>query len=148
MDTPDIELLESVVIRRAINCISPEGMQLMFRDVPESVKIYARGLRDQKQWKFYAVNQSRGRCFFDSKTITIPMFAINRGIDYKTWYISHELSHAFAGAHANHGPEFMRWLKQICPKDCVHFELGYKPRNAAAAGIRKPGDIDSFDLLG
>lgn len=30
----------------------------------------------------------------------------------------------------------MEALKSVCPEDCIHYELGYKPRNAAAAGIR------------
>jgi hypothetical protein len=41
----------------------------------------------------------------------------------------------------------MEWLKRICPAESLHFELEYKPRNAMAAGIRKPGDIDSLDLF-
>lgn len=114
--------------------ISQDGMALMFRDVPELVKVYARQLRDSG-WRFFAVDQTRGRCYYRAKIITIPMFAICKDVKYKTWYISHEMSHAFDTARSNHGDPFMTLLKKICPSDCIHFELGYKPRNAARNGI-------------
>lgn len=126
--------------------ISTSHRAILFQGVPESVKEYARQ-KQREGWKFYAVDQDRGRCYHGSKVITIPTWTIDRrSLDYRVWYISHELSHAFAGWKAHHGPDFMEWLKRICPADCVHHELGYKPRNAAAAGIRKPGEIDIFDL--
>ena len=116
--------------------ISREHMPLIFRDVPESVKAHARILLE-KGWRIYAVNQTRGRCYGGwKKVITIPVWAIkDKRPNYKTWYISHELAHAFDNCQHNHGPEFMEWLKAICPTDCIHYELGYKPRNASAAGI-------------
>lgn len=115
--------------------ISKEHMPLIFQHVPESVKAHARILLE-KGWRIYTVNQSRGRCYGGwKKVITIPVWAIKREVGYKTWYIAHELAHAFDECIHNHGPEFMEWLKAICPEDCIHFELTYKPRNAASAGI-------------
>jgi hypothetical protein len=111
------------------------GMATMFTDVPESVKDIARKFRADG-WKYYAVSQQRGRCYYRPKVITIPQWVIEqKDITKKIWYISHEISHASAGWRAAHGPEFMETLKQICPENSIHHELGYKPRNAAAAGI-------------
>ena len=143
----DDALLGQFILRRGINSISKEGMALMFRDVPEHVKQYARIARDNLDWKFYAVDQSRGRCYYGSRIVTIPMFAIHREIGYKTWYIAHELSHVFDLKRSNHGQPFMEKLQEICPPEFVHYELGYKPRNAAKAGIRPNGFVDPFDLL-
>lgn len=142
-----MDILDSFIVRRNINCISKEGMQLMFQNVPESVKDYARKLRDEHQWKYYAADHVRGHAFGKSRIIVIPMWAIKKDIGYKTYYIAHELAHGFAGVHNQHNQVFMEWFKKICPPELWHHEIDYKPRNAAAAGIRKPGDVDPFDLL-
>lgn len=126
------------------NMVSKDHAPLMFRSVPESVKIHARNLRDAG-WKFYPVKQVRGCCYYREKVITIPAWAIEKEtqkLGYKTWYISHEISHAYAGYHAHHGPDFMKKLIEICPPEFVHYELGYKPRNAAAAGIGQIGILE------
>lgn len=93
-------------------------------------------------WVFYAVNQTRGRCHYRSKVITIPVWALVKSILYKQWYISHELSHVFAVGD-NHGQKFMAQLIRICPPEAIHFELNYKPRNAGNAGIVNP---ESFNF--
>lgn len=90
-----------------------------------------------KGWKFLAVRQTRGRCYYKIKTITIPAWAYNRSGTYRAWYIAHEMAHAYAGWEAKHGEVFMSWLQAICPADALHHELGYKPRNAANAGITR-----------
>lgn len=130
--------------------ISRDGMIQLFQSVPESVRTIARKLRDDG-WRFYAVDQNRGRCYPFQKVITIPCWVIRRSIQQKTWYICHEMAHAIVlPEHPNesHGKIFMDCLISICPADCVHFELDYKPRNAAIAGIRAPGsDPDYFKLL-
>lgn len=123
-----------------------EYMATLFQDVPESVKVYARQILSEG-WKIYTVDQSRGRCYGGDKVITIPVWAIRKSLDYRTWYIAHELAHAYDKCIHGHGPEFMEWLKKICPANSIHRELGYKPRNARAAGIKKPGEIDPFDLF-
>lgn len=91
----------------------------------------------------YAVDQDRGRAYFNKdgkRVITIPVWATKRGELHLEWYCAHELAHHFnqySGTNDNHGPEFMRWLKKLCPERSIHFELGYKPRNAASAGIKE-----------
>ena len=117
------------------NCISYSHGPEIFRGVPESVKVYAKKLLADG-WKIYPVKQSRGRCYYREKVITIPVWVIDRGnIKKKTWYISHEIAHALDITRSHHGDAFMEKRKEICPADCIHFELGYKPRNAARAGI-------------
>ena len=98
-------------------------------------------------WHFFCVNQNRGRCYYRKQIITIPIWVLRRAkkqIGYAHWYIAHELSHIFAGYNANHGPEFMYHLKQICPPDYWHYETSYKPQNAQAAGISKDQSINKL----
>ena len=105
--------------------------------------------------RVFAVTSARGSCYHkraqpEQSAITIPTWAILRGQTYLNWYVAHELAHAFNmthGGNAGHGPDFMRWLKAICPTESIHFELTYKPRNAAAAGIRKPRNEKRFSVL-
>lgn len=105
------------------------------------------GLEFPADLKIYAVVQRCGTYYAGARIITIPLWAIVAGAEpvtrpdgrggpgYVEWYISHELAHAFAPAGSKHGPVFMNWLKKICPAASIHFELNYKPRNAASAGI-------------
>jgi len=95
-------------------------------------------------WRFYVVNQQRGRCYYNAKIITIPLWTYkeNHDKEYRLYYLAHELAHIAAGWENDHNQVFMRELKRICPAHLVHYELGYKPRNAAAAGITQP--IKSF----
>ena len=91
-------------------------------------------------WRFYVVEQERGRCYNMQRVITVPIWAVQKGLDYRTWYLSHELSHFLAfskGYRGHHGKPFMEELKNICPKNCIHFETTYKAKFAASAGISK-----------
>lgn len=94
--------------------------------------------------RVYAVDQLRGRAYWNKgnrRIITIPLWAIRRGEEYLEWYVAHEMAHHYAHRYncaMGHDRDFMKWLKIICPERSVHHELGYKPRNAAAAGITKP----------
>jgi hypothetical protein len=135
----NLELIEPDFVPYKINkTIKIEILQ----DLPESVKVHCRFLH-KSGWKFYFTDQRRGRCYFKSKVITLPVWAMKKQVTYKTWYICHEMAHAYSGWHAHHGPVFMAKLKEICPKEALIHELGYKPRNAAKAGI---GEIDWTDL--
>lgn len=119
--------------------LAPSRLNEIPKSSPESVKEYARTLI-KDGWKIYAVAQDRGRCYYRSKVITIPVWVINIGGTKLCWYFSHEMAHAYnfrAGTCDHHGPNFMEWLKKICPENAIHHELGYKPRNATAAGIGK-----------
>jgi hypothetical protein len=111
------------------------AMPLLFKDVPTHIKEIAKQIITDG-WNIYTVNQSRGYCNYDAKLITIPVWCMNtrHGAGYKIWYISHELSHVFTRGD-NHGTRFMNKLIEICPDEFIHHELGYKPRNAKAAGI-------------
>lgn len=102
------------------------------KDLPSSVLVRAKELV-ASGWRFYFVAQQRGRCYRKAKVITLPSWAMKREIQYRTWYICHEMAHT--NTFDVHGPKFMAELIRICPADCVKFELGYKPRNATAAGI-------------
>ena len=116
--------------------------ELLFLDFPPMAEACER------EWSFYVVAQSRGRCYYHIKTITVPVWAFSRNkteAGYLLWYLAHEIAHSIAGPFAKHGPAFMLTLKRICPAHCIHYELGYKPRNAAAAGIAQPMIIP-FDL--
>ena len=144
----DLDLGLEAAIQRPFKpkSILHELKMQLFQNVPESVKAYARELQG-KDWRFYAVSQDRGTCYLDAKVITIPDWVIiKRPIKEKIWYISHELSHAFDTSRSAHGPAFMSILKDICPEDCIEYELGYKPRNARAAGIGAPKPITLLDL--
>jgi hypothetical protein len=128
--------------------ILKDRMADIFKDVPMSIKIIAKELVTVDGWKIYSVSQRRGRCYYQSKTITIPVWAMDdKRVGYKTWYISHEIAHTFARGD-NHGQKFMKELKRICPQEYVHYELGYKPRNASIAGITQPSEPSDLLNLG
>lgn len=144
----NLSLLEVSDLRTSFipNKVAKEFMSLLFAEVPESVKLYARALKDSG-WKFYTVHQNRGMCYYNSRVITIPtwLFTNRRSsLSKKIWYISHELSHAYDECISNHGPTFMAWLKKICPEEHIHWELTYKPREAKRAGI---GQMKLINLL-
>lgn len=135
-----IESTEEPDIAFSPNCIVYGGMARFVVTLPAETKQYIKELLKQ-QWQFHLVNQNRGRCYYAGKVITVPAWVTKNTQSKQTWYISHEMAHAHAGWQAKHGPVFMEQLIRICPvQDIVH-ELGYKPRNAKAAGI------DLLDLL-
>jgi hypothetical protein len=96
-----------------------------------------------KDVTIYAVDQRRGRAYYKKRMVTIPLWIFERprGEGYVIWYMAHELAHIAdydaGNKNGNHGPGFMAQLKKLCPVQYQHFELNYKPRNAAAAGIRR-----------
>lgn len=94
---------------------------------------YLRCLGDG--WTFLAVDQSCGRCYYRTKEVTIPIWAMRKGDIYLSWYCAHEIAHTIAGWQAKHGPEFMAALKQVCPSYAIHLEATYKPREVIRAGI-------------
>lgn len=128
--------------------ISNEHTRIIAKSSPEITRTYASKLIAMG-WKFYAVNQDRGRCYYRHKVITIPVWVIEIRGTKLCWYFSHEMAHAYSyinGTNDVHGPHFMKWLKKICPANCIHHELDYKPRNAAAAGIGKPKKLPFLEL--
>ena len=99
-----------------------------------------------KGWRFYLVDQKRGRCYYREKVVTIPVWVVMNGrVRQWVWYIAHELSHALVceklgisrAKKVGHGPAFQAILREICPEDVQHYEYEYKPRNASAAGLKQ-----------
>jgi len=100
--------------------------------------------------RVYPTNTSRGMAYWAHPVITIPVFAIHKAKinpGYTHWYMAHELAHKFAYyecEYKDHGAKFMYWLKLLCPAKYQHYELGYKPRLAAAAGISSKESEDAL----
>ena len=108
-----------------------------------------------QDWKFTIAVQNRGYCSQSKRLIVLPVWLWNpRSMSlqlethgeqattqtmnaYRTWYLCHEMSHALVEVYHNHDAVFMRKLIEICPEESLHYELGYKPRNAKSAGIGK-----------
>lgn len=95
-------------------------------------------------WNLYVTDTVRGRTRHDQRSITVPVWAWTDGglpgkEGYEVYYACHEIAHILAPSKRNdvHGPRFMKAFREICPEEYHHFELGYKPRLAAAAGIRQ-----------
>ena len=93
------------------------------------------------EWNIFCVNQKRGKCIPSIKTITIPFWTFCQGDPaYWIYYLAHELAHAITfidNANDIHGPIFMSNFKRLCPVELQHYEYGYKPRNAARAGVAR-----------
>lgn len=120
------------------NMICTSLTEVLFKDVPPLVLWYAKQARREEGLRIYGVKQKRGRSYrrADGQTaITIPEHAFARGVEYKTYYIAHELAHFYDRNLHGHGPEFYVWFKDICPPELWHHELPYKPYEARAAAI-------------
>lgn len=137
---PDIESMMNMRYFKPRNIDKSYNAKLLDQ-LPESVRNHLRNLvRDE--WRIYCVDAVRGMCWRD-KVITIPIWAIEKNFSTKVWYLCHEMAHAFVGVSQHHNQVFMEKLIEICPKEFIHHELGYKPRNARAAGI---GQITMDDI--
>jgi len=111
-------------------------------------KLELAGIQIPKGYEIYATDTVRGRCSYRSMNITVPLWATgladyardahNDDVNFCIYYACHEIAHVMTGyiKGAPHGAKFMSNFKAICPQHLWHFEIGYKPRNAAAAGIR------------
>jgi hypothetical protein len=114
-------------------------LEMYDRMHPQIVPIY----REQsKQWSFWIVDSVRGYCNYRRKEVTIPKWAFARDDIYFNYYLAHEIAHILAGPQAKHGSEFMAKFISVCPIESQKFELEYKPRNAAIAGISQFTLID------
>lgn len=103
-------------------------------------------------YQIYMCAQKHGWVCFEDKNLVIPEWSYCKpetGNNVKklnatsanlkefwVYYLAHELAHAVSG-DGTHGPQFMYRFKIICPIELQFFELGYKPRNAKAAGITR-----------
>lgn len=93
------------------------------------------------EYTIYVTDTVRGRCRHSQKSLTVPTWALKeeKGEGYAVYYACHEMAHVLAPATRGnvHGPAFMKAFMGLCPKEYQHFEIGYKPRLAMAAGITK-----------
>lgn len=91
---------------------------------------------DLSNWKFYCVNQNRGWCNTSTKTITIPLWVMDKKEEgYLVWYVAHELSHI---GNSSHGRGFMNRLAFLCPVKYQAFEYTYQFKSAGEAGLARP----------
>lgn len=142
MNTEEIpELPEYLFHKARANIIEEIDVVRLFNhyaSAPESMKIVARQLI-KDGWTFQVVKQSRGRCYFKQKTITIPFWVLKYEASKVRWYISHEMSHALTGPMHDHDDFFMQNLKRICPLEDQHWEYSYKPQAAKRNGLSQIG---------
>lgn len=121
------------------------GLQLPANRYPAMVEQTMIQLKSMG-WHFVFVNQKHGYCAVRGgvKSIALPVWVLDTKHRHMLiWYIAHECAHAVnqeldgSITKCGHGPQFMYRLKQICPPEHLHYEVDYKPRYAAAAGITK-----------
>lgn len=98
-------------------------------------------------FEIFVADCSAGLCSYAREWVVVPKWAMYRAPHstkhgktklYCLYYLAHECAHSLAwNAYGNvhHGPEFMYYFKQICPKELQFFEAHYKPKLAKAAGI-------------
>lgn len=99
-----------------------------------------RNLNIKCEFEIFVTDTVRGRCSYKARNLTVPLWAFNdKRVGYITYYVCHEIAHVMAPATRGnvHGPEFQKAFMSICPKEYQHYELNYKPRLAAAAGIKR-----------
>jgi len=118
------------------------------------------GIDMPKGYTLYVTDTVRGRCSKKNMNITVPTWAVElrakdvsihcNDKEYAIYYACHEIAHILAppipGAPVRrgqrrkprdvHGAKFMEAFMSICPERLQYFEIGYKPRLAAAAGIK------------
>lgn len=95
---------------------------------------------DTNNIKCYIVDQNRGRAYLKESMFTIPLFAYNKGLEYFTWYVAHELSHILRfkkyNDYGSHDRRFYEIFTQVCPTCSQHHELHYK-KSAVRFGVSK-----------
>ena len=130
-------------------CIIPGGWATLIQHRLSEQVLLEYKICQQDNWRFYLVNQSRGRCYYEHKVITIPFFVLRReetNKGYIDWYVSHEIAHVYNDWKEQHGPRFMATLKRICPPASWHYETSYKKRNAVSAGISQCQALNTGEI--
>ena len=91
--------------------------------------------------KGYVCSVACGRAKIKKGYYIVPLWAYTRGYGYFQYYVAHELSHIAAryrkGNGSNHGADFYKNFKDICPKKLQKYEFPYKPRMAELYGLSK-----------
>ena len=88
----------------------------------------------------YVCDIKYGETHYNKQYFTVPLWAHKKGTQYFTYYIAHELSHAFsqmddymAGSHCKN---YYKMFKAICPEHLQYLEYKYKPRQAKKYGVK------------
>jgi len=135
-------LMEPVKVRKVAKRLQPRLNQIV-SDLIENAALDAESKQVLREVWIYPVDQKNGRAYYNNNTVTVPKWAFElRRKGFTKHYAAHELAHMLAhhkyGKQGwNHGKRFYECLKILSP-DTLHYELDYKPKNAAAAGIKKP----------
>jgi len=111
------------------------------KEATRTLNLILRGFGISSEFPVYVTDTVRGRCDYTNKNLTVPLWAFNDARPgYKVYYACHEMAHVVTPVVKGdvHGAAFQANFKKICPKEYWHFELNYKPKLAAAAGIRSP----------
>ena len=133
--------MEPVKVRKVVKKLQPRLNQVV-KSLIDEAAISKKSKERLKEVHMFPVNQLGGRAYYLNNTVTIPKWAFEyRRKNFLKHYAAHELAHILAyetygHAIAPHGSEFYKCLKKLTT-DTLHFELDYKPKNAAAAGIQK-----------
>lgn len=110
-----------------------------------------RGITIPKGITLYVTNTTCGRFCNKNMNITVPTWALElnpsdvsiheNDAEYAIYYACHEIAHALSDKTrvrgVMHSTEFYARFIEVCPAHIQHFELGYKPALAAAAGIKR-----------
>lgn len=73
------------------------------------------------------VENKQGMCYRHHNSMSVPLWAYERGEDYFMYYTAHELSHLISSASL-HQREFYKVFKRLCPKRLWRFEITAFPR--------------------
>jgi len=101
------------------------------------LKVYNKSLK--YRYKGYVADTVNGRAYTDGYQFTVPLWAYDKGKDYFTYYIAHELSHQIhrlinCDKKGKHDRKFYEIFMKLCPSKLQYFELEYK-KTAAKYGI-------------
>lgn len=132
--------MQPVKVRKIVKKLQPRLNQVV-SSLIESATLPKATKKRLKSVHIFPVDQDGGRAYYLNNTVTIPKWAFEyRRKNFLKHYAAHELAHILAyekygNGIAPHGSEFYSCLKKLTT-DTLHFELDYKPKNAAAAGIK------------
>jgi len=117
--------------RKQVKELNPEILKVSNRIINRTEINPALKCTVKTGYRLFVTDTVCGRTTYEKGWITVPKWAYDRGKDYFTYYVAHELAHAFAyeryGNVVTHGKEFYDFFNILCPKVHQHFEFDYKP---------------------